>query len=89
MTNAQQQTGAPPRPSHSALKWLAAAGLVVACGAAATSANAGWIVNGVLVSNVCRAPSGAWWRYPPAVAQPVGTSCTIPTTGEPGIVTEN
>ncbi len=52
-------------------------------------ARAAWYSGGVLVSNVCRAPSGAWWIYPPANAQPVGTYCTIPPTGEVGLVTPN
>jgi hypothetical protein len=41
---------------------------------------------GVLRSNVCIAPSGAVWVYPMYVAQPVGSYCTIPTTGELGRV---
>ncbi len=55
----------------------------------ATAANAAWMSNGVLVSNVCRAPSGAWWVYPAYAAQPVGTGCTIFSTGEFGTVTAN
>jgi hypothetical protein len=52
-------------------------------------ASAGWYVGGVFVSNMCRAPSGAWWLYPPIDAQPVGTFCTILGTGEGGVVTPN
>jgi len=44
-------------------------------------------VYGVWWNNMCRAPSGAWWLYPIANAQPVGTACTIPSTGEAGVVT--
>ncbi len=44
-------------------------------------------VNGVWWNNMCRAPSGAWWLYPIQNAQPIGTACTIPTTGEAGVVT--
>jgi hypothetical protein len=44
-------------------------------------------VNGVWWNNMCRAPSGAWWLYPVGNAQPVGTACTIPSTGEIGTVT--
>ena len=44
-------------------------------------------VNGVWWNNMCRAPSGAWWLYPVAAAQPVGSACTIYSTGEPGVVT--
>jgi hypothetical protein len=38
-------------------------------------------------NNMCRAPSGAWWLYPIVDAQPVGTACSIPGTGEVGVVT--
>jgi hypothetical protein len=41
------------------------------------------------VSNVCRAPSGSWWVYPAASAEPVGFDCRIPSTGEIGVVTAN
>ena len=51
-------------------------------------ANAAWFRNGVLVSNVCRAPSGAWTVYPAFRAQPVGTYCSV-WTGEIGVVTAN
>ena len=44
-------------------------------------------VNGVWWNNMCRAPSGAWWLYPIRDAQPVGSACAIPTTGEAGVVT--
>jgi hypothetical protein len=44
-------------------------------------------INGVWWNNMCRAPSGAWWLYPIANAQPIGTACTIPSTGEAGVVT--
>lgn len=53
------------------------------------SAQPAWPFLGVLVSNMCRAPSGAWWLFPPQYAQPVGSGCTIPTTGEAGVVTDN
>jgi hypothetical protein len=46
-----------------------------------------WLFNGVWINNMCRAPSGAWWLYPPPSAQPVGSPCVIPSTGEAGIVT--
>jgi hypothetical protein len=51
------------------------------------AAQAAWFSGGVLVSNVCRAPSGAWWVYPAYAAEPLGTACTIPATGEIGTVT--
>jgi hypothetical protein len=51
------------------------------------TASAAWYQYGVLVSNVCRAPSGAVWFYPIQSAQPVGSSCSIYSTGEYGIVT--
>ena len=54
-----------------------------------TPASAGWYVNGILVSNMCRAPSGAWWVYPPPAAQAVGSPCAIYSTGEGGVVTAN
>jgi hypothetical protein len=43
--------------------------------------------DGVWWNNMCRASSGAWWLYPPEDAQPVGTTCRIPGTGELGVVT--
>jgi hypothetical protein len=43
--------------------------------------------SGVWWNNLCRAPSGAWWLYPIQDAQPVGSACTIPATGEAGVVT--
>ena len=46
-------------------------------------------INGVWWSNVCRAPSGAWWVYPMREARPVGAPCRIYSTGEPGVVTMN
>jgi hypothetical protein len=52
-----------------------------------SAAIAGWYSNGILVNNMCRAPSGAWWQYPAKAAQPVGSPCTIPSTGEAGVVT--
>ena len=55
--------------------------------AMASAADAAWLYNGVWVSNICRAPSGAYWVYPPAAAQPVGTGCQIYSTGEYGTVT--
>jgi hypothetical protein len=65
------------------------AGVAIAAIAIASPAlaQAAWYNGGVLVSNVCRAPSGAYWVYPAADAQPVGTACTIPPTGELGVVT--
>lgn len=66
----------------------AVVGVIMALGYPAT-ADAAWLVGSVWYSNVCRAPSGAYWVYPPANAQPVGTSCTIPATGEIGVVTAN
>ena len=43
-------------------------------------------VYGVWWNNLCRAPSGAWWLYPVANAQPVGTACRTLNTGEVGVV---
>ena len=52
-----------------------------------STADAAWYrYDGVLISNVCRAPSGAFWIYPLYQAQPVGNVCRIPT-GEFGAVT--
>jgi hypothetical protein len=51
------------------------------------SAEPAWLVDGVWWNNMCRAGSGAWWLYPVQYAQPVGTSCTIASTGEVGVVT--
>jgi hypothetical protein len=68
---------------------LAGVTLAIAAIAAPALAQAAWYDGGVLVSNVCRAPSGAYWVYPPVDAQPVGTSCSIPLTGELGTVTMN
>lgn len=59
------------------------------CAGAAFSANAAWQrPDGVWISNVCRAPSGAFWVYPMYDAQPVGFACRIPTTGEFGVVSQ-
>ena len=55
----------------------------------AGTASAAWMQYGVLVSNVCRAPSGHFWVYPVQLAQPLGTACTIYSTGELGVVTAN
>ncbi len=61
----------------------------VAAAGYSPAADAAWYFGGVLVSNVCRAPSGAVWYYPAAAAQPLGTVCTILPTGEAGVVTAN
>jgi hypothetical protein len=53
------------------------------------SAQPEWFANGVWFNNMCRAPSGNWWLYPPQNAQPVGSACAIPPTGEFGVVTPN
>jgi len=81
-----------PTPTHrgrravALLAGLAASAAVLGFG---SLADAAWYQGGVLVSNVCRAPSGAYWVYPAYDAQAVGTSCSIPTTGELGVVTVN
>jgi hypothetical protein len=48
---------------------------------------AGWIQNGIWVSNLCRA-GAAWWLYPPAWAQPIGTTCTVGGGGPVGVVSQ-
>ena len=69
---------------------LAASVLLLATLYPHQEANAAWQRwDGIWVSNVCRAPSGAVWIYRPEAAQPVGTRCRIFSTGEPGIVTAN
>jgi hypothetical protein len=57
--------------------------VVVFC---SSSAKAASLNGGVLVNNVCLAPSGAWWAYPAQSAQPVGTGCAIASTAQPGTV---
>ena len=81
-----RRTGLSSRPLPTILVGLA---IAMAAAGYATAAEAAWYVNGILVSNVCRAPSGAFWVYPAEFAQPVGTSCRIYATGELGIVTAN
>jgi hypothetical protein len=71
------------------VKSLVKGAAIIALLVAAGAANAAWFQSGVLVSNVCRAPSGAYWVYPAQLAQPVGTACTIYSTGELGTVTAN
>ncbi len=60
---------------------------VLGTSAITSVANAAWInAYGIWVSNVCWAPSGAYWIYPVAYAQPVGSMCRIASTGEYGTV---
>jgi hypothetical protein len=60
---------------------------VLGTSAITSVANAAWIdVYGNWVSNVCWATSGAYWVYPVAYAQPVGSMCRIASTGEYGRV---
>jgi hypothetical protein len=68
---------------------LTAAAMTILTAGYPSTASAAWWVNGILVSNMCRAPSGAWWVYPPPAAQPVGSPCAIYSTGESGVVTAN
>jgi hypothetical protein len=71
------------------LSFLVAATALAAGYPLLANAQPPWIVNGVWVNNMCRAPSGAWWLYPPQNAQPVGSACAIPSTGESGVVAAN
>jgi hypothetical protein len=68
---------------------LALTAIAVLAAGYPSTASAQWLVNGIWVSNMCRAYSGNWFVYPPQNAQPVGTSCLIPPTGEYGVVTAN
>jgi hypothetical protein len=68
-------------------KTILIATAVLAASAITSVANAAWIdAYGNWVSNVCWAPSGAYWVYPVAYAQPVGSICRIASTGEYGVV---
>jgi hypothetical protein len=68
---------------------LTVTAIAILTGGYPSTARAAWNVNGIWVSNMCRAPSGSWWLYPPQAAQPVGSFCTIYSTGEGGVVTSN
>jgi hypothetical protein len=70
-------------------KWWVIGVAAVAFAGVPTAADAAWLVGGVWVSNVCRAPSGSFWIYPAYAAAPVGSYCTIYSTGEVGTVTPN
>lgn len=67
--------------------------LLLLGGTASLHAQPEWLVGDVWVNNMCRTPSGNWWLYPIANAQPVGTACSVPHYGpwgvwwEPGTVT--
>lgn len=56
----------------------------------ATAAHAGWWVNGIAYSNVCRANwnNAYYWVYPVDWAQPTNTFCRFPD-GTPGYVSWN